>query len=131
MAIRALSSGANPMSCQGIGESGHNYLPVLTTYRDSVGILLRLSATLCALGLLFVKAAALASLVASLEGFEPTTLCLEVIQRACFLVTLKLNCFFLLSSILASKPSFSTLLYNIISAKLVPSRAPHPFSVAL
>jgi hypothetical protein len=59
--------------------------------------------------------------MASLEGFEPTTRCLEVIQRACFLVTLKLNCCFVPIPILASKPSFSTLVYNSISAKLVPT----------
>ena len=59
--------------------------------------------------------------MASLEGFEPTTRCLEVIQRACFLVTLKLNCCFVPIPVLASKPPFWTLVYNSISAKLVPT----------
>ena len=58
--------------------------------------------------------------MASLAGFEPTTRCLEVIQRTCFLVTLKLNCCFLPIPVLASKPPFSTPVYNSISAKLVP-----------
>jgi hypothetical protein len=41
------------------------------------GVFLQLSAALLAPWLLFVKAVALASFVASLEGFEPTTRCLE------------------------------------------------------
>jgi len=59
--------------------------------------------------------------MASLEGFEPTTRCLEVIQQACFLLTLKLNCCFMPIPVLASKPSFLTHVYNSISAKLVPT----------
>jgi hypothetical protein len=58
--------------------------------------------------------------MASLEGFEPTTRCLEVIQRACFLLTLKLNCCFVSILVLASKYSFPPHLYESISAKLVP-----------
>jgi hypothetical protein len=57
----------------------------------------------------------------SLEGFGPSTRCLGVIQRACFLLTLKLNCCFVPIPVLASKPSFSTPVYNSISAKLVPT----------
>ena len=60
-------------------------------------------------------------IMASLEGFEPTTRCLEVIQRAWFLLTLKLNCYSLPIPVLASKPPFFNRLYNTISAKLVPT----------
>jgi len=59
--------------------------------------------------------------MASREGFELTTRCLEVIQRACFQLTLKLNYCFRYVPVLASKPSFSTLVYNSISAELVPT----------
>jgi len=59
--------------------------------------------------------------MASLEGFEPTTRCLEVIQWPWFLLTLKLNYCFLPISVSASKPSFWTPVYNNISANLVPT----------
>ena len=72
----AFGSGVNPVSCQSIGESGHNCLPVLKL-SGIPGALIQFSATLRAPSLLFMEAVALTSFVESLEGFEPSTRCLE------------------------------------------------------
>jgi hypothetical protein len=57
----------------------------------------------------------------SLAEFESSTRCSEAIQPAYFLPILKLNYSPLPTPILASKPLFSALLHNAISAKLVPA----------
>jgi hypothetical protein len=57
--------------------------------------------------------------MASLERLERSTRCLEVMQQAYFLPTLKLFYCFLPIPILATKPYFSPHFFKKISAKLV------------